>query len=180
MISLRRMIMGILSGNQHEEPMHYGEVFSLWTYLTGLKGAISSYQTYMNHAGDADLFKLLEDMVDGARREEMEIEQVLKENGVGLPPSPPERAYSHPEDIPIGARFNDPEISALIARDIATGLVGCSQIIGESTREDIAMLFGQYHTNKAQAGAKVLRMNKEKGWLVLPPLHMNAPQGVTV
>ncbi|MFB4164456.1 DUF3231 family protein [Alteribacillus sp. JSM 102045] len=170
--------MGILSGNQQDEPMHYGEVFGLWTYLTGIKGVISAYQTYMNHVGDADLFKLIEDMVDDARREELEIEQVLKENGVGLPPSPPERAYSNPEEIPVGARFNDPEISALIGRDIATGLVACSQIIGESTREDIAMLFGQYHTNKAQAGAKLLRLNKEKGWLVLPPLHMNTPHPV--
>lgn len=55
--------------------------------------------------------------------------------------------------------------------NISQGLVTCSQIIGQSTREDIAMLFGNFHMNKAQAGAKALRMNKEKSWLVLPPMH---------
>lgn len=38
-------------------------------------------------------------------------------------------------------------------------------------REDIAMMFGRFHMQKATFGAKLLRMNKEKGWLVPPPLH---------
>lgn len=33
------------------------------------------------------------------------------------------------------------------------------------------MMFGQFHTQKASLGAKVLRLTKEKGWLVSPPLH---------
>jgi hypothetical protein len=37
-------------------------------------------------------------------------------------------------------------------------------------REDIAMMFGQFHIQKTALGAKVLRLNKEKGWLVPPPL----------
>jgi hypothetical protein len=28
--SLRRITMGILSGNPKEEPIHYGEVFDIW------------------------------------------------------------------------------------------------------------------------------------------------------
>jgi len=52
-------------------------------------------------------------------------------------------------------------------------LVSCSQMIGQSIREDIAMMFGQLHTQKATLGGKVLRLNKEKGWLVPPPLHLN-------
>ncbi|WP_026701302.1 DUF3231 family protein [Salibacterium aidingense] len=163
--------MGILGGHPHNEPMHYGEVFGAWSYLNGLKGTISGYQTWMNHTGDTELFKLMENMVDEAKREEMEIEQLLKENGVGLPPSPPERAYSDMETIPVGARFNDAEISASITRDITNGLMACSQIIGQSTREDIAMMFDRYHTAKVQAGARLLQLNKDKGWLVLPPLQ---------
>lgn len=43
--------------------------------------------------------------------------------------------------------------------------------MGEAIREDIAMMFGQFHVQKAALGAKALRLNKEKGWLVPPPLH---------
>jgi hypothetical protein len=35
------------------------------------------------------------------------------------------------------------------------------------------MMFGQFHMQKAQMGAKVLKLNKEKGWLIPPPLHKN-------
>ncbi|MFD2924193.1 DUF3231 family protein [Halobacillus naozhouensis] len=163
--------MGILSGNQQKEPLHYGEVFSLWSYLSVAKGNSASYQTMYNHAGDKELKRLLEELVQGAKQETQDIEEILKINGVVLPPSPPERSVADLEDIPVGARLNDPEISATVSLNIAQGLVACSQAIGQSTREDIAMLFGQFHMNKAQAGAKALRLNKEKGWLVLPPLH---------
>lgn len=43
--------------------------------------------------------------------------------------------------------------------------------MGEAIREDIALMFGQFHIQKAALGAKALRLNKEKGWLVPPPLH---------
>ncbi len=45
--------------------------------------------------------------------------------------------------------------------------------MGESIREDIAMMFGQFHTQIAALGVKILKLNKEKGWLVTPPLHQN-------
>ncbi|MDX5474913.1 MAG: DUF3231 family protein [Bacillaceae bacterium] len=163
--------MGILSGNPTNEPMHYGEVFATWSFLLTTKGLVAGYQTKLNHAGDEDLQKLLVDAIEGGQQEIKQIEALLKENGVGLPPTPPERPNACLDDIPMGARFQDPEISASLARDIATGLVTCSQIIGQSIREDIAMVFGQFHVQKATLGAKVLRLNKEKGWLIPPPLH---------
>jgi hypothetical protein len=59
----------------------------------------------------------------------------------------------------------------MLTATIAAGLVACSTIMGQSIREDIAMMFGQFHIQKAALGAKVLRLNKEKGWLIPPPLH---------
>jgi hypothetical protein len=168
--------MGVLGGNPQEQPMHYGEVFGVWSYLSAAKGMIAGYQTFINHSGDTDLKRFLEDQVESGKREVEELEAVLKVNGIALPPAPPERPQANVEEIPAGARFNDPEISATLSRDIAQGLVVCSQMIGQSTREDIALLFGQYHMTKAQFGARLLKMNKEKGWLIPPPLHMDTPE----
>jgi uncharacterized protein DUF3231 len=168
---IRRIKMGILSGNPTDEPMHYGEVFSTWSFLLTVKGAIASYQTHLNHAGDEDLQKLLKEAIEGGQQEVKQIETLLKANGVGLPPTPPERPTACLDDIPVGARFADPEISAMLSASIAAGLVACSTIIGQSIREDIAMMFGQFHIQKAALGAKALRLNKEKGWLIPPPLH---------
>jgi hypothetical protein len=165
--------MGILSGNPKDEPMHYGEVFGTWAYLLAGKSMVAGYQTLLNHIGDGDLHKLVEESIDSCQQEIKQVEALLKENGVGLPPSPPDRPKACLEDIPVGARFLDNEIAATMSADIAAGLVACSKMIGESIREDIAMMFGQFHTQKAALGGKYLRLNKEKGWLIPPPLHMH-------
>lgn len=164
--------MGILSGNPKDEPLHYGEVFNIWSNLAGNHGLVAGYQTFINHTGDEDLRKILEDLIQCLKDENKQLEQILKMNGVGLPPAPPERPIARLEDIPIGARFNDPEISAALSLNIAAGLVACSQAMGMSIREDIAMMYGQFHMSKAQLGAKLLRLNKAKGWLIPPPLHV--------
>lgn len=166
--------MGIFSGAPTNEPMHYGEVFGTWSFLLTAKGAIAGYQTHLNHAGDEDLQKLLEEAIRNGQEEIKQIEILLKDNGIGLPPTPPERPKAHLENIPTGARFQDPEIAASLSMKIAAGLVSCSTIMGQAIREDIAMMFGQFHVQKEALGSKVLRLNKEKGWLVPPPLHYSA------
>jgi hypothetical protein len=165
--------MGILSGNPQEEPMHYGEVFGTWNYLLTAKSTIAGYQVQLNHAGDEELKKLLKDSIEGCQEEVKQVEILLKENGIGLPPTPPEPPHACLDDIPTGARMADNAIAASLSANIASGLVACSAIIGQSIREDVAMMFGQFHLQKAQLGAKVLRLVKEKGWLIPPPLHKN-------
>ncbi|MFC7684509.1 DUF3231 family protein [Ureibacillus sp. GCM10028918] len=167
--------MGIMSRNPKEEPLHYGEIFTIWSNILTNNGMIAMYQTLYNHTGDRDLAKLVEESITGMEEENKQLKQILKVNGIGLPPAPPERPNARLEDIPVGARYNDPEISAIISGNLAAGLVACSTAMGMCTREDIAMMYGQMHMAKAQLGARLLRLNKSKGWLVPPPLHV-APQ----
>ena len=108
--------------------------------------------------------------------ENKQLEVILKNNGIGLPPAPPERPKARLEDIPVGARFKDPEISATLSMNSSAGLVACSQAMTMCIREDIALMFGQFQLKKVQIGAKLLRLNKVKGWLVPPPLHLNSPE----
>lgn len=159
-----------------DEPLHYGEVFSVWTALAAGNSVIALYQTFYNHAGDDDLKKMIEEFITCARDEVKQLEKILKVNGVALPPAPPERADAKLEHIPPGARMNDPEIAAALSVDAAAGLVASAKVMGMCTREDIAMLFGQFFNAKAQLGLKMLRLSKNKGWLVVPPLHVPNPQ----
>lgn len=166
--------MGILSGNPKEEPMHYGEVYMVWGSLLTAKSQVAAYQVFYNHVGDKDLKDLIEDIIEnGTKPAIKEIEDLLKENGVGLPPTPPERPEANLEDIPVGAKFMDNEIAAKVAADMAAGLIECSSIMGQCIREDIAVMYGRFHLEKARFAAKILRINKEKGWLIPPPLHLN-------
>ena len=165
--------MGILSGNPKGEPLHDGEVFGIWSFIISNNGLISVYQAFINHAGDKDLKSMLEEAVKAMKDENKQVEDTLKNNGVALPPALPDRPVASAEEIPVGARFMDPEISAILAANVAQGLVSISQLMAQSIREDIAATFGQFHISKAQFGAKLLRLNKEKGWLVPPPLHVS-------
>ncbi|WP_067837516.1 DUF3231 family protein [Amphibacillus sediminis] len=165
--------MGILNGNPQDEPLHYGEVFSAWNYVMAANGAIGKYQMLINHVGDDDLKQLLQETIEQSQAEVKQVETVLRDNGVGLPPETPEPPKADLNSIPTGARFQDPAVSAATAAEVAAGLVTCSTIIGQSIREDIAMMFGQFHTDKAALGAKYLKLNKEKGWLIPPPLHLS-------
>lgn len=173
--------MGVLSGNPQDEPMHYGEVFGVWSYLTAAKGTLARYQLLINHTGDQDLRRFIDDMIRNMVKPEIEqTENLLKANGVALPPAPPERPVAALESIPPGARINDMEASTSIGTDLAAGMVACSQAIGQSIREDIGMMFAQFHQKKVQYAGQLLRLNKEKGWLVVPPLKVEIPEPVTV
>ncbi|MDF2606295.1 MAG: hypothetical protein K0S34_485 [Bacillales bacterium] len=163
--------MGILDGNPKKEPLHYGEVFSIWSYLVGLNASLVLYQLLINHTGDEDLINLLKDKIHTVKGHSEELEEILKENGVELPEKPAEKPICDRDNIPVGAKFNDPEVAASVEREIIAGLIACSGIMGMSIREDIALLFEGYHTTVAQYGLRLLRIKKDKGWLVVPPLH---------
>ncbi|SFF21009.1 Protein of unknown function [Paenibacillus catalpae] len=170
--------MGILGGNPKDEPMHYGEVYAVWQASTAAKGAVSCYQAYLNHAGDKDLKKILDALIDQAKLEIKELDTLLTDNGITPAPTMPERPPVKLEDIPAGARFADNEIAAGIAVDVSAGLMACSQAMGQSIREDIGALFGKYHIAKAALGVRILEMVKDKGWLIPPPLQLKRPEPV--
>jgi hypothetical protein len=153
-------------------PLHYGEVFGIWSFIITNNGLLSVYQAFINHAGDKDLKVLLKEAVRGMKEENQQASDILKDNGIALPPALPDRPVASAEDIPVGARFMDPEISAILSANVAQGLISCSGVMGQAIREDIAMMFGQFHINKALFGARLLKLNKEKAWLIPPPLNV--------
>lgn len=169
---------GILGGNPKDEPMHYGEIFSVWQASTMAKGALSCYRAYSYHAGDHDLKKILAALIDQAELEISECDELLSNQGIASVPALPLRPEVKLEDIPVGARFTDIEIAAKIAADNAAGMVACSQVMGQSIREDIGALFGKYHLTRAALGLKILRLTKKNGWLVPPPLQVKRPEPV--
>lgn len=170
--------MGILSGNSKDEPLHYGEIFHIWSFSTAAKGYISSNRLYQYHVGDNDLKEILKDIINQAELEVSECDSILAQNGIAVAPVLPERPQAKLEDIPIGARYSDQEVAAITATSLAAGLVACSSIMGTSIREDIGALFAKYHATKAALGLRVLKMNKEKGWLIPPPLQIIRPDDV--
>ncbi|MEH6939355.1 DUF3231 family protein [Bacillus sp. JJ664] len=163
--------MGILSGNPQNEPLHYGEVFGLWSSLSVAKAALDGYQVYINHTGDQELKAFLKQVIESSIKPSIkDLEEVLLHNDIAVPPTPAERPEADLEQIPVGARFQDAQIAYMVAADIAAGVVASSQGMSQSIREDVGLLFGQMGAKKAKDGAALLQIMKNKGWLVPPPL----------
>lgn len=114
---------------------------------------------------------MLQEAVSTMKEENQQAAEILKTNGCALPPALPDRPVASAEKIPVGARIMDPEISAILAVNMAQGLVATSGAIGHSIHEDIATMFSQVHTKKVQFGSRLLQLAKEKAWLMTPPLH---------
>lgn len=164
--------MDILNGKPEEEPLHAGEVFHLWSYLHGTKGFLVNMQIYLNHSGDNDLIAFLEDMQENVvTQEEQQVDALLKETGIRLPPAPPDRPNVELQDIPAGARFHDPEIANLVQKELMVRRILCSYVIGVSIREDIRTMFGDFLAQQDEYELKLLNITKEKGWIVSPPIN---------
>ena len=133
-----------------------------------------------NVAGDKDLKKILDDIINQAELEISEFDTILINNSIVPSPALPERPETKLEDIPVGVKFSDQEIAAMVGADTSLSLVACSQIMGKATREDIGALFAKYHVTKAAIGLRILNVSKEKGWLVPPPLQIKRPELVEV
>lgn len=164
--------MGILSGKPKEEPLHAGEVYHLWMHLFESKALLVTLQVLNNHTGDDDLKKFISEFSESCvETEEEQVENLLKENGLRLPPAPPDRPVVDINDIPPGARFNDPEVAALIGKEMMSGKIFFSYMMSMAIREDIAEMYSEFHNQRAEHYGKLLKINKDKGWLVPPPLN---------
>ena len=163
----------MLNQNQQAEPFHSGEIYHLWSFLLRTKEYLVTLQVLNNHTGDEDLKNFLDDIYEnGYTPEEEQVENILKNAGIRLPPAPPDRPNVEVEDIPAGARFNDPEIASLVQRELMVSKMTCSFIMGICVQEDIKSLFGEFHTLKEEYDLKLAKLSKEKGWTISPPINI--------
>ncbi|MDY0408005.1 DUF3231 family protein [Paracerasibacillus soli] len=139
--------MAVFNGKQME-PFHSGEVFHLWSYLYNTQCYMVTLQVFINHTDDQQLNEILNDMLENLFKEEQEqVEAILKETGIRLPPSPPDRPNVEVQDIPAGARFNDSEIVQLVLKELLNSKLACSYLVGISIFQDIRTLFQDFQRN---------------------------------
>lgn len=156
-----------------EHPFHSGEVYHLWNYLYDTKHLLVFLQVWINHCGDEELKNYLEDLTESCIvQEEENVEGILKDAGIRLPPAPPDRPHVEVEDIPAGARLNDTEIFFIVQHVLMQQRATSSFITGISIREDIRSMFGEFHSQQEEYEEKLLALAKEKGWLVMPPINI--------
>src|SRR5690625_1134323 len=163
----------MFDGKQQAEPFHAGEVYHLWSFLLHTKEYFVTLQVLRNHAGDQKLKGFLDDFLEeGIKPEEEQVESILKNAGIRLPPAPPDRPNVEVEDIPAGARFHDPEIASLVQKELLSSKIMCSYMIGICVQEDMKNLFSEFHSLKEEYDVKLSTIQREKGWAISPPINV--------
>ncbi|MFS0751687.1 DUF3231 family protein [Oceanobacillus sp. 1P07AA] len=156
-----------------DEPFHSGEVYHLWGYLYQVKTSLVTLQVFINHSVDHDFRVLVEDLLESCFTQESEqIEGILKEAGIRLPPSPPDRPNVDQHDIPAGAKFNDNELAILVQNELMAGRILANTVISVALKEDIRDLFTECINQRMEYEQKILHVMKQKGWLVIPPINI--------
>jgi len=163
-------MMGILTGKQ--EPLHYGELHGVWESVLMGKGLHTAYVIMRNHAGDEDLKEFITTQIKGMEMQIKGGEEILKENGLTSPPSPPERPVIEWKDIPEGGRFYDPEIAFSTKNNIAAGLGASSMMIAKCLNDGVRKYFEMAQKANTEFYEKIIHLMKEKAWLTPPPLQV--------
>lgn len=152
-----------------KEKVNLMEAQILWDAAYILEVGISADEVLHNHCKDKDLKSFLKGKLDKVDKPMLEkIRQIMEEEKVLAPPQFPSKSVVDSKDIPLGASFTDQEIALWISAGLKTGLMGLSGAMACFVREDIAMEFGKFHTEKVGLAKKLLTLMKEKEWLIVP------------
>ena len=162
--------MGVLSEVSQHEPIQFRDVLHITGYLSSAQGTLAANEVFITKIVDQDFKTFAEDILQKGLMAEIQILQsLLQTNGLVLPPAPPSVSVNN---LPPNLTMNDAQIAADFSKKISSSLLVCSQIVGESCHEDIGAIFERFHMSKAQVGARLVQLMKQKGWLVRPTLYL--------
>lgn len=154
-----------LNGHRQSKPLRFNEIFTIWTHLGLNNSYIAANHLFFQHASDKDLKAIIIEFILCLKNENKQLEGILTDNAIALPPVPAEHPNARIGDIRAGLSVTDTEISAVLSMNIATGLVTSSQAMETSIDGNLAMMYTQFHMKNAILGAKLLQLSHTKGWL---------------
>ncbi|CAG7620222.1 hypothetical protein PAESOLCIP111_02258 [Paenibacillus solanacearum] len=158
-------------------PLNAAEVMNLWFYLTATEQTLRGEQVSFNIVHDPELREVLEDMINNVHNPiRTELTQFLREEGVPLPQSTPEKPIGDFRSIPEGSRLSDEECANLMLFNLVLGVNYACRGMTESVRADVAARFAKYLAMKMALAMKLKNVASKKGWLMQPPaFHPERP-----
>ena len=169
--------INLFNKSEDEMTLHLGEIYHTWEHLNMSKSCMSKFSLLKNHTDDKDLKKFIDDIQRNMIKPEIkDLEEILLDNGIEIPPSAKKHPRINAETIPPGGRFSDKEIANCIANDLKQAMTSSSMVISLSTNEKLAMFFAKHHEQIVKYGGKMLKLMKEKEWITIPPLQKKTPE----
>jgi hypothetical protein len=158
-----------------KQQLHVGEVMNLWFYLTGVEQTLRADQISFNIVQDKELKEKIGDIIDNVHKPMVQhLTEFLRNEGIPLPKTTPQKSVGDYRDIPEGAKLTDEEIANLISYNLVVGIMSACRGLTEAVRPDVAMMFAKCQVMKITFGVTFKDMMVKKGWLSVPPYYQSS------
>lgn len=157
--------------NEPKSPLHVGEVMSCWMYLALMDEATIYIQIGLNTTNDDEVIQLLKSSLTQCEVQGARFKELLKIEGIHLPPTSEERPNSDPNSVPLGVKLTDDEIINGLGIKTVAAITHCATAASQSIRNDIAALFTHCMLEKMKFGSTLKDAMRKNGWVKVPPYY---------
>lgn len=157
--------------NEPKSPLHVIEVGDLWTYLTIVEEFIRYEEIGLNTTSDDEVIETLNDVIKICESQVKKLSQFMRQEGVALPEVSSAKPNSNPNQVPLGVKLTDDEITNGIAFKLLNCMQTCSKGQVDAIRNDVGMMWFQFYTEWIAVGSTLKTLMRKRGWLKVPPYY---------
>ncbi|WP_066366127.1 DUF3231 family protein [Neobacillus fumarioli] len=164
-------VMQSFIDDEPKSPLHVGEVFSCWSWLSELADEQVHTEAGVNSTTDRELRKAFHEAIEMFKSQKERMIVFLRSEGVPLPPLCESKPQSNPSEVPMGVKLTDDELANSLNIKIVILISFCANAIIQSIRNDVTLIWLEYLQEYMTFGATLKEIVKRRGWLKVPPLY---------
>ncbi|QOR64823.1 DUF3231 family protein [Cytobacillus suaedae] len=157
--------------NESKHPLHTGEVTICWTYYTALKEFIRYEEIGLNTTDDDEVKEMLKDAKKLCESQTKRLEEFMLMEGIPLPELPSKKPKSDLNEVPLGVKFTDDELTNGVSIKVATAIIECATGQAQAIRTDLGLMWVEFHTELLTFGTTLKSLMRKRGWIRVPPYY---------
>ncbi|MFB4169395.1 DUF3231 family protein [Virgibacillus sp. JSM 102003] len=157
--------------DEPKSPLHIVEAGDCWTYLTMMEEYIRYEESGLNTTTDDEVKEMLKDVIQLCETQVKKLSKFMKDEGIPLPDVTSSKPKSEPNEIPLGVKLTDDEITNGIAFKLVTCMQACAKGQADAVRGDIGMIWLGFYSEWATFGSTLKTLMRKRGWLKVPPYY---------
>ncbi|WP_456274638.1 DUF3231 family protein [Bacillus sp. AK031] len=159
------------NANEPKQPLHIVEAGDCWKYVTLMEEFIRYEEVGLNTTTDDEVKEMLTDVVHLCESQVGKLSGFMKKEGIPLPDVTSAKPESMPNNIPLGVKLTDDEITNGIAFKLVTCMQACAKGQADSVRGDIGLMWFGFYSEWSNFGQTLKTLMRKRGWLKVPPYY---------
>jgi hypothetical protein len=159
------------NNNEPKSPLHVIEVGDCWKYLATVEEFIRYEEIGLNTTTDDEVKEMLNDVVQLCESQVKRLSQFMKQEGIPLPEVTSSKPISKPNEVPLGVKLTDDEITNGVTFKLVTCMNQCSKAQADAIRNDIGMTWLKFYFEWVVFGTTLKTLMRKRGWIKIPPYY---------